>query len=198
MPPSPQHLVEFMLATIARRLPPVPFREGAAVARYLDDLAWQVSPGPQRRLLTQLARAMWTAVFQYAPFKSADKATALGLLEKFGQTHLAEFDVKAAIKTVRSSDPPSRQHHLPALRAPFMQPTLGLGSPRIADDLTERICAGYWALRFGGVPKARTQLANALNRHEIRTESRRGGASWGAYEVAERVKVAHYRNPGVV
>ena len=188
MPPSPQHLVEFLLTTVARRLPPIPFRQGAAVARYLEDLAYEVRPGEQRQLLLLVRKEVWMAVFQYAPFKSAGKEAVLRFLEEFGQTHLVAFDVKAAIETVRASDPPRRQRPGPALRAPFMQETLGPRSPRVFDDLTERICAGYWALRFGGVPKARTQLAAALNRHGIRTRSRKADAAWGPSEVAERVK----------
>jgi len=188
MPPSPQHLVEFLLTTIARRLPPIPFRQGAAVARYLEDLAYEVSPGQRRQLLLLVRKEVWMAVFQHAPFKSARKETVLRFLEEFGQTHLVAFDVKSAIETVRASDLPKRQHPPPALRAPFMQETLGPGSPRVSDDLTERICAAYWALRFGGVSKARTQLANALNRHGIRTRSLKADAAWGPTEVTERVK----------
>ena len=59
---------------------------------------------------------------------------------------------------------------------------------RYSDDLSERICAGYWVLRLAGIHGAREHVAKALNHHGIRTRSRKAGAAWTGFEVAERVK----------
>jgi hypothetical protein len=188
MPPSALHLIDFMFFTIARKLPPISLREGAAVARYLGDLTYEVAPGPSAKLLKVMANSIWASVFQLAKFKSVRKAAVLEFLEKFEWTHLIDWDVKSALEIVRSAGPPQPHHMPPMLQAPFMRRTLGTGAKRLSDDLTERICAGYWALRFGGVSNARKHIAAALNRHGIQTRARRAGTAWTGYEVAERVK----------
>ena len=122
----------------------------------------------------------------------------LEFLEKFEWTHLIDWDVKSALEVVRSAGPPQPHRMPPMLQAPFMRRTLGTGAKRLSDDLTERICAGYWALRFGGVSNARKHIAAALNRHGIQTRARQAGTAWTGYEVAERVKqngpLPKYRN----
>ena len=52
MPPSPFELMEFLFATIARKPRAVPFQKGAAVARYLDNLIYQLPPGKERQLIS--------------------------------------------------------------------------------------------------------------------------------------------------
>jgi len=177
-----------MFSTIARKLPPLSLRDGAAVARYLGDLAYEIDPGPSAKLLKVMANSIWASVFQLAKFESARKAAVLEFLEKFEWTHLIDWDVKSALEIVRSAGPP-QPHHIPhLLQAPFMRMTQGTGAQRLSDDLTERICAGYWALRFAGVSNARKHIAAALNRRGIQTRARQAGTAWTGYEVAERVK----------
>ena len=68
-------------------------------------------------------------------------------------------------------------------------PNLGITTDRrLRDDLTERICAAYWALRLAGFRNATGQVAAALTRRGIPTRSRTGDLSWTGFEVAERVK----------
>ena len=69
-----------------------------------------------------------------------------------------------------------------------MSVTLGRRTKRPSDDLSERICAGYWVLRFAGVHGARRHVALALNHHGIPTRSRKADDAWTGAEVAERVK----------
>jgi len=45
IPPSPLVLIDFLFATLARKVPPIGLREGAAVARYLNWLSWEAGPG---------------------------------------------------------------------------------------------------------------------------------------------------------
>jgi hypothetical protein len=177
--------MEFLFATIARKLKTVPFRQGAAVARYLDNLVYQLPRGKERQLIAMLAKVVWGQVFQFAKFKMSKQIEAIQYLEKFAQTHLAMFDTATAINTVRSSSVPSDYRPPPMLRSP----NLGITTDRrLPDDLTERICAAYWTLRLAGIPNARRQVAAALTRCGIPTRSRTGDLSWTGFEVTERVK----------
>jgi hypothetical protein len=185
MPPSPCELMEFLFVTIARKPKAVPFRKGAAVARYLDNLIYQLPPGKERQLISRLAKAVWGQVFQFAKFKMSKRIETIQFLEAFSQTHLSMFDTATAINTVRSSSAPPDYRPRPILRSP----NLGIATDRrLRDDLTERICAAYWALRLARIPNARRQVAEALTRRGIPTRSRTGDLSWTGFEVTERVK----------
>jgi hypothetical protein len=59
---------------------------------------------------------------------------------------------------------------------------------KLSDDLTERIYAGYWALKFGKVAKARQYVAMALERAGIPRGGRSDGETWTTYDVGERLK----------
>ena len=188
MPPTPFELLEFLCATLARRPQAMPFRLGAAVARYLDTLAYDVPPGPERQRLLFLSKVIWGRVFQFANFQTAKKEETIRFLQDFSKTHLATYNAAAAIQTVRSS-PVAGKHVSPRiLRSPRMSVTLAPFGPRLSDDLTERICAAYWAFRLARVSYARSRVAKALNNYGIPTRSRKGDKSWTSYEVAERVK----------
>ena len=188
MPPPPFELLNFVIVTLARKPPVLQLRDGAAVARYLDCLVDQLPPGEQRQDIFRLSKAIWGRVLQFSKFKTAGKEEAIQFLEKFAPTHLATFDAAAAVKTVRESPIP-KPHVLPSvLRAPGTSATLSQGHKNFSDDLTERICAGYWALRFGSVRGARNHVAAALNHHRIQTRSRTDVATWTGAEVEERTK----------
>ena len=115
----------------------------------------------------------------------AEKEEAIQFLVEFAPTHLATYDVAAAIETVHGAPVP--KPHVPPrlLRSAAMAISV---KASVQDDLSERICAGYWALRIAGVHAARSLVATALNRHGIPTRSRKGEPVWSGYEVAERVK----------
>jgi hypothetical protein len=190
-------LLDFLFSTLARKTPPIGLREGAEVARYLDHLSWESGPGPQGQLLRELSRVIWGTVLQGSEFKTAEKDLAIEFLKQVADTHLASFDVAAAIETVRSLPPPKEFSPLPTLRAPFMSVTMGPETRRLATDLSERICAGYWALRFARIAGARQHVADALNRHGIPCRRQEGTESlWAGYEVAERLK--EYEKSGLI
>jgi hypothetical protein len=102
MPPSPFELLNFLFATVVRKPPAVPFRQGAAVARYLDDLAYELEAGRERQYILLLSRVIWGKVFQFSKFKTATKEEATQFLDKFGQAHLVTYNVDAAVETVVS------------------------------------------------------------------------------------------------
>ena len=197
MPPSPLVLLDFLFSTLARKVPPIGLREGAAVARYLEHLSWESGPGAKSKLLRALSRVIWDTVLQRAEFKTSEKEQTIEFLKGFADTHLAGFRVAAAVETVRSLPPPKEFRPLRGLRAPFMSVTMGPKTPRLATDLSERICAGYWAVRRAGIPQARQRVADALNLHGIRCRRRDGTESdWSGYEVAEKVK--EYEKHGLI
>ena len=103
MPPSPFDLLNFLCVTLARKPPAVSLRKGAAVARYLDDLVYELAAGPDRERILQLSQAVWGTVFQFSKFKTATKEEAIQFLEDFQRTHLATLNVEAALKTVSSA-----------------------------------------------------------------------------------------------
>jgi len=185
MPPSPFELLEFLCATLARKPPPMPFRQGAGVARYLDTLAYELDHGTERQRLLALSKVVWGHVFQFAEFKAASMDETIQFLEAFAPTHLARYNTAAAIQTVRASGVPQAYRPPRILRSPNLGITT---NQRMSDDLTERICTGYWAFRFAGYRGARSHVADALNRYQIPMHSLVGDQSWTGYEVAERVK----------
>ena len=188
MPPSPFEVLNFLCVTLARKPPAVSFRQGAAVARYLDDLGHELVPGRERQRILLLSRAVRGMVFQFSKFKTATKEEAIDFLEHFRQTHLATYNVEGAVKTVSSAKVLKRHVFPTVLRSPGQSVTLGSGMGRYSDDLSERICAAYWTLRFAGIYGARKHVALALNHYGIRTRSSNADSAWTGFEVTERVK----------
>jgi hypothetical protein len=194
VPPSPEQLLEFLFTTIVRKLQPMSLREGAAVARYLHSLAWDPAHpeyrvrGDDLQLLHKLSDVIWGTVLQRAPFKAANKKQAIEFLEKNAYTHLVRQNVAGALDLVRALPEPKPHVAPPTLSGRFTGGALGAHRARLNDDLTERISAGYWALRQANVAKASTRVAEAVNRYGLRTRSRRSDTRWSSYEVQERVK----------
>jgi len=176
--PQPSAFLSFLFLTIARKVPPLELRESAAVARYLENLGWE-GRGPDREFLRTLSHVIWAAALQRAKFKAAEKGRVLQFLAKFADT----------IRIVKSLPQPKEAALLSTLRAPFMSPTLGPETPRLSDDLTERICAGYWMVRFARMPNAQETVAETLNRHKIPWSPRLDAdAVWTGAQVRERIK----------
>jgi hypothetical protein len=187
MPPTPHELLEFLIATLARKPPAVPFRTGASVARYLDDLAYECK-GDERKTLLLLSKAVWRQVFQFAEFKIAAKDQTLQFLETFTQTLLADYEVKAVMSMVAAHQAPSKHRTPRILRSVNLGISMGAGSRRLSSDLTERIYMAYWALRFGRVHGASGLIAKTLDRYQVPTGSRQGDRTWSSYEIQDRVK----------
>ena len=182
--------LDAIFANVAVKPKPVTLGEGARVVRYLKATAWS-SRGPERQALERLAESVAQTVFKFAPIGMASKDQALRFLERHAETYLSHPQLDATLDFVRRSPGPQAGVDF------FPQPKLassrnavfGSGTPRIGDDLSERIYAAYHALRRARVHGARTLVAEALNRHGIRSsflDDRR--KAWGPDEVWERVK----------
>ena len=186
--------LNYLFSTVARRPKPLRLREGAGVARYLKTLALEMEGGEVRKQLERLAEAIWDMLFQFAPIQLSDKQTVIGFLEKHRSTYLAGLDqvfgLDGAFQQVRDATPPSRADQFPAPQLQSVNLSVhGLGRLHADDDLTERIYAGYHALRRAGLRNVRGRIAAALNRHKLRIRTRgRTSTKWGSDEVYERVK----------
>jgi len=186
--PSPAQFLDFLFSTIARKPPSIGLREGAAVARYLHALAWDSARGSNRKLLHTLSDVIWGIVLQRADFKAAEREQVVEFLKKNADSHLVHFDVASAMKLTLSLPEPKPRSPPPTLSGTFLSETLGARRGGLRDDLTERISAAYWFLRSANVFKARTLVADALNRNGIPTRSRMSETRWSGYEVMERVR----------
>lgn len=91
------------------------------------------------------------------------------------------------VRKLEEPDPDAEYFSQPKL-ASRTRAVVGPGTPRLADDLSERIYASYHALRRARCHGARSVVAQALNRRGIKTGSREADKEWGAEEVWDRVK----------
>ncbi len=164
--------LDFLFSDVARKPTEIRLLEGAAVARYLVALAWRLPPGDDRHLLDRLGNMIWGTIFQVAPFQISKKQQAVRFLKRHAASYLSWFDVERALASVKDNPRPRRPEEL--FRADRLRSgSLGVRGPveaRWQDDLTERICGAYYALRQAEVYDARGKIAQALNRHGMRTE----------------------------
>jgi hypothetical protein len=196
IPPQPLQPTEvepylnYLFGDIARRPRPIHLREGAAVARLLKEFARGAPPGKMRQQLDRLAEVIWRTMLQNARCSTGDKEAAVAFLQKHASTHLVAFDVEAVVKYVREANLPSPSP------SPDASQLLARGlavqthpTPQLRDDLSERIYAGYHALRRARIHGARRRIAEALNRHNISTEARgETDRTLGSDEVVDRLK----------
>ena len=188
--------LDFLFSDVARKPAEIRLLEGAAVARYLVALAWRLEPGEDRHLLERLGDVIWETIFQVAPFQISKKQQAVRFLKRHAASYLSWFDVERALASVKDNPRPRRAEEL--FRADRLRSgSLGVGGPvdaRSQDDLTERICGAYYALRQAEVYDARGKIAQALNRHGLRSRVRRDvSRKWGSAQVYERVKQCESR-----
>jgi len=191
-PSEADAFLEYLFSTIARRPERLTQRSGCGVARYLKALAWQAKPGKMQRFLDYLAKVVWGMVFQYAPIETASKPATLEFLERHRPSYLssidAAFGLEEVLQYIRDAPPASQSFNPPHLRGPHLS-VQGSGNPQRANDLSERICAGYYALRRARIRGARGRIAEVLNRRGLRVRVRRSMVNtWSGYEVYERVK----------
>jgi len=180
--------LQFLFSDIAQRPKQLPLREGAAVARYLNGLSWELRGAPGASELARMVDVIWGTIFLHAPFKLSTKRQVIQFLEKHRRTYLVSFDVPAATEMIKQSPEPQKKSAYspaPLLMSEGLS-VQGYGDPHVKDDLTERIYAAYYLLRRSSVKNARRQIATALNKLSV--QSRTQGTPWDSYAVAERVK----------
>jgi hypothetical protein len=191
LPEEAGRFLKYLFSSIGRRPKRIGLREGAAVARYLKLLAWESAAGPGRQLLERLSQVIWGTVLQFGQFSMSSQQEAAAFLESHAHTYLAAFDVAAAVKLVRKARPPvGNTQGLPAPNLLSMHSVAqGTPTPQRQDDLSERIYAGYYALRRARIHNARRRIAATLNQLGLMTRARsETWREWGSYEVIERVK----------
>jgi hypothetical protein len=189
-PSEVEPYLDYLFGNVARRPKPIRLREGAAAARFLQELARQAPAGEVRQLLSILAGVIWRTVLQNAPFSMGPKEAVVELLRKHASTYLVAFDVEAAVKYVQEAQPPIPRirSEAPRLLSRRLAVQADSAGQRL-DDVSERIYAGYHALRRARVHKARRRIAEVLNRYRILRQPRGATeATWGSDEVMERVK----------
>lgn len=191
-PPEADAFLDYLFSAIARRPKRLTLREGCAVARHLKALAWQARPGKMRRFLDYLANVVWGMAFQYAPIETASKLATIEFLQKHRHTYLSSIDaafrLEEVLQYIRDAPLVSQSFDPPRLLGPSLS-VHGGGNPHLADDLSERIYAGYYALRRARIHGARGRIAQALHRQGLRIRVRQSMVNtWSGYEVYERVK----------
>jgi len=186
--------LEWLFSDLARRPRPLSLRKGVAVGRYLKLLAWEAPAGKMRGELAWLSDQVAKMVLDYAPYTAAAKDSVVEFLEEHADTYLAT--IKARLGLDRLIDY-TRQAPAPSRAKPNRPPNLvtadtarvGKGNPHLADDLSERIYAGFYALKRAGISRASKRVAEHLNRagRKVRTLDDRDDA-WNEYSVRERIK----------
>jgi len=186
--------LEWLFSGLARRPRPLSLWKGIAVARYLKLLAWEAPVGKMRGELVWLSDQVAKMVLDYAPYAAADKHLVVEFLEEYADTYLAT--IKAQLGLDRLIDY-TRQAPAPSRAKPNRPPNLvtadearvGKGNPHLADDLSERIYAGFYALKRAGISRASRTVAEHLNRagRKVRTLADQDDA-WDEYSVRERIK----------
>src|ERR1019366_1694491 len=136
MPPSPFSLVEFLFSTVAHKPEPISLREGAAVARYLNELAYQWKNPGERKALLFFSNMIWEKAFQFAKFKVAQKDVVIRILKSHASWPPTPFVLGRALKIVDSSPVP--KPHIPImLVSPAMSSQYSSKKrPRISNDLS--------------------------------------------------------------
>jgi len=191
-PAEADAFLEYLFSAVARRTKPLALREGCAVAKYLRALAWQAKSAAVQRSLDYLAKVVFGMVFQYASIETASKVATLEFLQKHRSTYLgtidAAFGLEEVIQYIRDAPPVAQPFEPPHLLGPSLSGH-GKGNRFLTDDLSERIYAGYHALRRARIHGSSGRIAEVLNRQGLKVRVRRSMVStWSSYEVHERVK----------
>ena len=202
-PSEADAFLEYLFSEIARRPQRLSVREAYTAARHLQALAWEAKPGKMRDFLGYLAKVVWGMVAQYASIESGDRLATLEFLRKHRSTYLSGIDavygLDELMRYIEEAAPVDQRSDPPNLVGPSRS-VQGKGNPQLADDLSERIYAGYHALRRARIQGTNRRIAEVLDRQGLRVRARRSIVStWSSYEVDERVKQyqdRHRKLPG--
>lgn len=183
-PEQVQRFLAYLFASVASKPKPILLREGTAVARYLATQAFAVRSGPsgsrsRSQQLDRLTKMIWGTVFAVAPIEAASHDQAIRFFRRHADTYLAGYDINEIIKNLDSIPPMEgpRLHFRPPNLMSRQMSVSGEGNPHLLDDLSERIYAGYQALRRYGIRNAGGLVADALNLRGITGRSRGTGST---------------------
>src|ERR1017187_1105668 len=216
--PEVDAFLDFLFGDVARRPIPLHLRETAGVVRYLRLLACKGVPRGvanrganalreyyeskdyqkdvrSRAAAENIAKVLWGDLSQWGQIKPCTKDQALRFVSRHSETYLASHPQLApALKVLAELEVPPPAPHEPE---PFKPPSRmsrslnaqGSSNPRLQDDLSERICAAFYALQRANLKKIRNRLADALDKAGV---PRRSDSTWACDVVNERIK--EYRN----
>lgn len=193
-PSQADEFLRFLFSTVARRAGEIRLHEGAAVAQYLRELAWQLDPGADREHLDRLGRQVWQTTLRVAAIRPSGKQKATRFLRRHRGTHFRAGVVDRTLALLQEVDVPDEEVEATAesKEATLVSERMsvqGKALDHLQDDLSERIYAGYHALRLAGVRSTRGRVAEALNTQRLtRRVPRNQLAAWDAAAVADRVK----------
>jgi hypothetical protein len=201
-----------LFGDLAHRPERLQLRETAAVTRYLRMLYFQGipvriakrgqkaideykrnQPADHRKRAwhaENTAKILWGELRNHGKIKPSGKEQAIRFLQK--HSIYFPFYAKQTLDFVMNFDlPPGSKYpiHPPRLRSGSM--TVGGDSNRrLKDDLSERISAGFYALRRASVPRAKQRIAYALVRAQIKPDPKRssGRTDWTDENVNDRIK----------
>jgi hypothetical protein len=208
--------LEFLFGDIAVRPAPLRPREAAAVVRYLlllacagvprevnaqggdaIELYWRTGRPPDseaRQAAERLANGLWGDLRRYGQINLPKniRHRAQEFLRRCSKTYLAANPyLPLAQKLLEEFLIPTDARH------PFAPPNLrsrsmtacGVGNSYLGDDVSERIYAGYHALKGAQVRGARRLVAQALKNERIQMRARPlGKTEWSDVEVYNRAK----------
>jgi hypothetical protein len=145
-----------------------------------------------RQQAERLAKRIWGEALSHAIIRpSIGSAAVKAFLKTHANTYLADSpDLLPAIDFVGSFTLPPDMP--PAFTAPQLTSRklrcLGEGSPYLQSDLTERIFAGYHALRLSGTKGAYKLLADTLTRGQVRSAKNSKSGGWTQEDVHDAVR----------
>ena len=197
-PSQADEFLRFLFSTVARRTGEIRLRDGAAVTQYLRELAWKLDPGPDREHFDRLARQVWQTTLRVAAIKPSGKQKAARFLRLHHGTHFRKSVVDRALELLEKVDVPDEEIEAAAKPSEAILVServsiQGKALDHLQDDLSERIYAGYHALRLAGIRGARNRVAEAVKAQGLTRKVPKGkSAAWDAASVADRVK--QFRN----
>lgn len=190
-PDEVEPFLDYLFSSVARKPKPLKLKETAGVVRYLKALALQDRHPAERRAIERIAEILWGTVMQSGRIAMAGKSEVIKFLQEHRHTYFAHTELHRMLDLIGQEREPANAGDL--FRPPRLlgkrRSVSGAGPARLQDDLTERIYAGYHALRRAKVRNARGRIAEVLNRLGFQTRPRSAAAStWGPAEVNDRVQ----------
>jgi hypothetical protein len=207
--------LHFLFGSVAVRPASVELRETAAAVRYLRFLALYGVPNAvagqgkaaiarywnesrdhhqrSRRRLELIAKALWGLLLNSGRIERCTRVEAKNLLAKHSETYLAPFpyldDVIAAVDELALPPDDEMQALRPTLVSSNLTSYVPINSQQ-PDDLSERIYAGFHALRDAGIRSAAVRISEALRaRGRLRLrQDESGSREWSPNAVRERMR----------
>ena len=160
--------VRFLQLLSAHGVPTAMAERGSSQARRFSEKSV-----PQRAFLADLAEAIWKKLFVFGSATPCNKLTAKAFLRKHASTYFAEFDTTRAFEILDELDIP--QSALETLTQPTLMSRImraqGAISPRLRDDVSERIYAAFHALKAAKIKRRLHLIEETLAKFEVESRN---------------------------